>query len=884
MSASRGLNPEYAYRVSFNDIQTIYHRSGERAFDDGNFLTAAQFSEEQSELRGCSLILSGLLQEGLQVLDKFPNLSDRSKLCKAFALWSLDRDAEAKAAIKLVDDPTVATRAQRFRDLLERSDITVFVSGAFLSIFPEQNMGSVMAPVFQYGPITAKYVASQMVHNAYDYRIGDSFDDFIGSLPDNEQPDFIFSLSPLWLLARDFHKVKAPKVLWCHDTDVFLYRNVENFALYDVGICSCAQEHIELSRTSGLFCATNMMSNPLNTPFPEAGVVEEKKFDIVFTGSALSDFHTEKPRFMYQLAELGIDYKIRVVDGYLSEKAYFELLAQSKFLPIVNRYADAPSPRWRDALTNGAGLLHPEGTLFSQIPGCFPYRAESISADIRGHLERFDTGVDPAYDLARLVGQVNTRFAIYRQPREKMFERLLKYAAFLALVWRDDPVERTQQRRAVWLTPTIDAGLYGHQHVRQRIDELTENNTFGDLNDERDYNNAAQCLVKLALSYPDNEKLPIWEARAESYFRTGLKRFPNSLLLRFNRAYWMFFRPDADYEVAEAEFIEIIKASEEFDFDANGADIGCAYTLNERDAIFPYYDYADLLTREMLRRGTPELRDKEPGPYSPRDVILSACHGYIGWSLLKREEREGALARFEQAIKIFPKGLPILRLRLDTLLDLCKTRARLQKAEVMSLADAFYAVANQFPAVLLTHIVAAVPLLVRGGEADAARDLLASWYRLGNIVHTLDTEQSAHRQIDKLKLLGPYKSLLPIALLGRIARNRRTRGDDLSQLEQFMDEALRRFRREKSLIYHLGRRVRKLGRAVRHLGLRWIALAFAMWRVVEVSAVWWRVPFEVKCRYVKRAFAILRQGELRRVGRLVRQWGSLSQWAQPRDE
>ena len=167
------------------------------------------------------------------------------------------------------------------------------------------------------------------------YKRQDSFSEFIDSLPEGERPDLIFSLSPQWLVAKDFHKVTVPKVIWCHDSDAFQYRNADNYALYDVAICNCSQEHFELSQgTPGLYCAANLLLHPIATPFPEASPHREKLVDIIFTGSALAPFHSEKPRFLFNLSGLAPRYKVKVIEGHMPEKEYFEVVSHAKFLPL----------------------------------------------------------------------------------------------------------------------------------------------------------------------------------------------------------------------------------------------------------------------------------------------------------------------------------------------------------------------------------------------------------------------------------------------------------------------------------------------------------------------------------------------------------------------
>src|SRR5579883_1088191 len=175
----RQMAPNYTYRLSSDDIRAIYGGSAAQAFADGNFMVAARLADANSELKGAALVLSGLLQEGLAILDKSDCLGAEGTLCRAFALWSLDRDAEAKVMLTGATDE----KSRQFRALLERNGLTVFLTGAFLSIFPEQNTGSIMEPVHRYGPITAKYVGSQMAKNAYGYELGEPLDEFIAALP-----------------------------------------------------------------------------------------------------------------------------------------------------------------------------------------------------------------------------------------------------------------------------------------------------------------------------------------------------------------------------------------------------------------------------------------------------------------------------------------------------------------------------------------------------------------------------------------------------------------------------------------------------------------------------------------------------------------------------
>ena len=884
--ASRKIDPQYSFRFTTADIRATYG-SAEGAFARGDFLNAAQMAPPGSELKGCSLILGGLPEQGLTILNALAKRSGRAVLCRALALWSLNGVAEAMSALADVSDPAWAAAAAKFCGLLLRDNINVFVTGAILSVFPEHHSDSFIAPVYRYGTITVKYVASQLPENAYPYDASEPMDVFIDGLPNDEKPDILFALSPQWLLARDFHKVTVPKVIWCHDSDAFQYRNVDNYALYDAAICNCSQEHFELSQgTPGLYCAANMLLHPLATPFPEASPHREKKYDIIFTGSALAPFHSEKPRFLFNLAELGSKYIVRVVEGHLPEKDYFALISHAKFLPVVNRYAGSPSPRWRDALANGSYLLYPEGTFYGEIaPGCFSFRAETLVEDAGDHIERFARGTDPAYDLNKVVPEINARFAIHRQPREESYERLLKYALFVGLVWpRPQPTAKRRQRRLVWLTPAVDCGLFGTNHVRDQISSIGAHIGADDLIDDIDYNNAAHLHAQMVFTFHESADADRWTSLADSYFERGLELFPNSLLLNFNDAHWRFFRPDADVLEAAAKFEGIIERIDDLSFDAAGADVAYAYTLHERDAVFPCYEYADVATSEMVLQETPQLRAAKKLRHDTRRIMLSACHGYVGWALLKSERPAEGLARLKQAIAIYPYGLPVLRLYFDTLLERFLASVEVSATESANLADAFFAVVNVNPSILLTHSFVVVPLLADHDEAAAAEQVLAAWYRLANIVHSLrvDAEKQQRAQID---VICNYRKLFPSVLKKRMKAALRGEAPniELTQLETRLAESLRRsecgkeetgfWRWRKSRIVTKDRLASMMASAGHAPG----KVAYA--KVLQGMVPWLRAPWDVKMTYLRKAVRMAMRGDVTGMLLSIQQWSTMSKWS-----
>lgn len=879
---SARIDPDYSFRFTTDDIRATYG-SAEQAFARGDFLNAAQMAPPESELKGSALILGGLVELGLDILERQPSLGPRAALCGALALWSLGRPAEAVGMLRGITDPEFADSAAAFATLIGRDNVTVFITGAILSVFAEHYSESFIAPSYKYGTITAKYVGSQLEHNAYDYDPTTPFDEFINRLPADQKPDLLFSLSPQWLLAKNFHKVSTPKVLWCHDSDAFQYRNVDNYALYDAAICNCSQEHFELSQgTPGLYCAANMLLHPLATPFPEGSPHSEKNVDVIFTGSAIAPFHSEKPRFLFKIADIAKRHNLRIVEGHLPEKDYFALISHAKFMPIVNRYAGSPSPRWRDALASGTYVLYPEGTFYGEIaPGCFTYRAETIIEDTEQHLKNFARSSDPAYDLSKVVPEINRRFAIHRQPREVSFERLLKYALFMGLIWpRSTPAPKvSRQRRLCWLTPAVDCGLFGPAHVRDRIAHVAAQIDSGDLTDAIDFNNAAHLHAQLVFTFRESHDADAWAAKVDHYFKTGLARFPNSLLLAFNDAHWSFFKPKADLRAAAAKFQACIDRFNQLEFDVGGSDVAYAYTLHEADEVFPCYEYADVATSKMVLSHTPQLHGHKAPPHDPRDLILSACHGYLGWAKLKAEDQTAGLAHLRRAAAVYPHGLPIARLHFDALLRRALDTKSLSRREASDLAEAFIRVVNINPSALLTHALVVLPLLVEGGEQRGASEILSAWYKLANVVHSLRAEDES-RVLTRLSILYHVRLLLPHDLRGRIDAGLRNSPEaaNLTQLEGRIVKAWQKAAAERAWLRRTnGPDREKLKRilAESDYGSGRIAVS----NLKRGLLLWWRVPRDVKLVYFNKAWRMAARGQFKGVLVRVQHWSIASKWS-----
>jgi tetratricopeptide (TPR) repeat protein len=793
--SDKKINPRYAFRFSPQEVQQPY-ASAEEAFQAGDFLLAAQMATPETETHGCALLMGGLVEQGVSILSRQERLTSLGQICRAYGAWLLERDSDALAILDSLPAGTdEAKRAGKLRELIAADEITIFVTATMLPVVTTYEK-SALDPIAHYGRFVVKHVASPLPQNAYDLNERDqSLDELIEALPPAEKPKLIFALTPQWVVPHGLERVSVPKVLWCHDSDHFLYEAFDNFQLYDLTIVNNSQEHFELTQALGIGCASNIMLSPLCSPFPESRPSAAKDIDVFVSGATLSSIHSDKGKFVYQLSELTKkkDLAVVVVDGHMAEEDYFSLLARSKFSPVVNRYLGCPSPRWRDTLSVSTCLLYPEGSLYGQMStAAYPYRADFIAEDFDRHLDAHARAGAQGY--TDRFNSTWSNFGIYRQSRAKNFELLLKFAAFTALVWPEDSNRRRPEdvrRRAVWLTPHIDSYMFGEDNVRSKVEKYARN-TEAELSansDDKDYSNAAKLYVQLARSAPTEKQAKAWRAMADAIVKRGLTNHPRSLLLRFNQVYWIFWETFSAPKVASEMFESLIADFDDLDFDPFGSDVGLGLIMSGADPVFPYVQYGREIVSLATLRAKCSVDSVARTQMSPRKLLLSLCHAYLGLAHLQQEKPGEALVWFKAALVIYPDNEPLLKTTLGALLATLNRKSTITPSEAGELSDIFLRCVNASPSFLMTDTSKVIPILHRARRRSECTQALEKWFQLGKIMYFPDGDSRIGAQVEMIKELLAFEQYFPEELRVRMSGLRIKAAPGAERLSHF-DELL----------------------------------------------------------------------------------------------
>jgi len=247
------------------------------------------------------------------------------------------------------------------------------------------------------------------------------------------------------------------------------------------------------------------------------------------------------------------------------------------------------------------------------------------------------------------------------------------------------------------------------------------------------------------------------------------------LLLRFNDAHWDFMQHVKDgTQVSDqtlAKFHNLILDFPRLDFDPAASDLGIAYTLSDIDLVFPYYDYGQLLVRWLVHRRTPSLTGVE-APVDPRNAVLAAVHGFIGWGEVLRAPAgdvaaaKTALRAFRTSLSIFEDNLPVKKLAFRCLATAFTTAGGTHFAA--DLLDAFVVLASKYPAVLATDIGAALAAAEQLGEWKTLQYLVEEWACFTGPI-TFVGRNHVHDRIAQMLAVIRHQRFFPSSLKDRIA-------------------------------------------------------------------------------------------------------------------
>lgn len=360
----------------------------EEAFANGDFSRAARLAESE-ELRGCSLVLLGALEDGLRLLESSP--TPRARYYSALAYWGLSEKERAMAVLAtLSDDSAFASLAHRLGTFIERPTIRVLFQGREDPGCPDYDIVGALRAIPYVDLITIGY--SPLSDVIIDYST--SLDEVLADLPMGWTPDFFVchlledNPPPIGIEHAPF-----PTIGHSQDYDRHIQHCFHYLGLMDAMVALGSADHDDLSRLSHV--PTYVFPLLLGVDIAaEKIIATEKTRDVFISGTPFSNTHS-KAKCIYDITQLPEQYQIEVNLGFLEPDEYYRALSSAKTtFTYVNRWG-ALNGRAVEAISVGTCALVQEGTelsfFLSEDDGAVPYNETNYVEVLKRVIREWDS-------------------------------------------------------------------------------------------------------------------------------------------------------------------------------------------------------------------------------------------------------------------------------------------------------------------------------------------------------------------------------------------------------------------------------------------------------------------------------------------------------------
>jgi hypothetical protein len=425
------LKPDFFEFVPTEDLAKRYH-SARGAFSNGDYELAAHLAKTESDAQTLAMarIMCGRVKSGLKELENLDNLDDEARITEAFALWTLERDDDAVAAIDKVINREWLETAQNLKRLIQTPTLNVLV------YFNESSRES--APLNPGGNFAVQAIDTGLS----------------GTEPSENDiaPKQLDLILCLHTVPENMHmrvaQFAGPLVTVINDSDMNIPAHAPMLSRSDCILVGTSFEHYyleEIYRTR----TTSFPGMRLNNrPRLEPAAKDNLEYDISFTGRAFKPYWPDKARILFRIAAMdNPDIRIRILDGFLDSEEYDRILQNSRFNILTNRYGfSLMHGRTLDALWQGCqvigyGAIPPDSYAPALEQECLFVTEENAETEIEEILIKTDSPMQSRTDTLN-------EFFVDEPSNDR---RTIKYALLQTIL------KSRNQDRSTRIEPNTDA-------------------------------------------------------------------------------------------------------------------------------------------------------------------------------------------------------------------------------------------------------------------------------------------------------------------------------------------------------------------------------------------------------------------------------------------
>ena len=349
-----------------------------------------------------------------------------------------------------------------------------------------------------------------------------------------------------------------------------------------------------------------------------------REIGVFLSGTVLDPCHPDKARLLHRVLQAQ-DINVWTMNEFIHAAAYTTLLGHSKVSFCYVRHPNAMPTRGLEALSMGCAVAVQKGCVLNLYAGenegvlTYEFESDDLVPTIRRILKEW-----PEFERrARRGAEIIRRELVLPRVASQYFRFLTFLAAKPGRALRKQPEERLRQKR-----PALKKGwIPGLDKVLQRIQKQNMARWGPELKSDATPHTLIDMARELVLAHAarkDAKKSStVYQhllSRVLELYRTGVQRFPKSLVLRFNlirTALHFGERQDVltALQLAE-ETVRLSPSNWQID------PMEDIFPFDFFNAFFNYRKYLDIVTEHLSRRA-------RPGAELCR-LILASLHHYLG--------------------------------------------------------------------------------------------------------------------------------------------------------------------------------------------------------------------------------------------------------------
>ncbi len=617
----------------------------EKLFDTGDYVTVATKGSKGDWRTYAALGLIGKTEEAIQGLSCFN--TQEASFYLAVSYWMANEEDKAVEILKTIS----TSHAQNLLSLINKPKIQVLAQLPW-----SRNAGwDLLTAASQ----DSKFQVKNISFHPEDLP-NEPYADIHKFYHPQSPPDFYVCSMVEWhLIPPNLQQLSCPIFGNTSDYDVHIQTVYPWLQIFDeIVVLASSEWHILQKLAPNI--PISVYPKCLGVPDRLMPINNQsRELDLFLSGTMLHPYHPDKTELLQQVLTIP-DIKIQVVNGFESQSDYYKNLSRAKVCYTYVRFANRSFPdasigivtRGLEALSMGCAVAVQAGSALTiytdEEHGVLTYQPDNndLPLIIQKILRQWPEFKEKAKRGAEIIRR---EFAI-----SKVASQYLRFLTFLAAKPRGDrqfqPVEKLVQKRAIlqkgWL-PNYDlnhsqilkwVGASNHERLQAQVNTgKLSSHLFIDLARESILYNYHRALYNLI---PVQE----WFAEVIKIYQTGLEKFPQSLVLRFNyvRAVLHFGQPSEVSEVLELALETLQEERDRWQINV----MEDVFPWDFCDSFFNYRSYFDLVTEHLTTGKSVES--------ALCQLILASLSYYYGFYAPYQGYYPGSLDYFRQAAKLDP--------------------------------------------------------------------------------------------------------------------------------------------------------------------------------------------------------------------------------------